>query len=296
VSGPSANRVKQIIEQLFSGIAQRVDGELGLAERFEQETAAQTQKFQADCAERTDRYETERNSIQADYDRVCGDAGLNYQAHYSAASEEYDVAMRGTSQEFNEASEQARSEFDEIRWMVVSYFDENAGGSPKLKFEQFEQNLENTTAHLDEVVVRLSQTEASAIDVLKKRRMWTEPDSVKPEKPTGSAEELLETFHSLVEEAENTLIQIKKRVLPVLFSGPLPLIVFVLFAGGLAGLANAIVDPSWIGFQTAPPQHEWLAILGGTASMLVLTVQFVLFFVARGAADSDYSQLAQAIV
>ena len=296
VSGRSANRIKQIIEQLFAGIAQRVDGELGLAARIKDETAAQDQRFQAASAERTNRYQTERDGIQADYDRVCAEAGMQYQAHYSAASEEYDVALRGANQDFNEVSEQARSEFDETRWMVVSYFDENAGGSPKQRFEQFEQNLENTTAHVDQVVDQLSQTEAAAIKVLKKRRMWVEPEPVKPEKPTGDPEELLEKFQSLVDEANSTLVQIRKRALPILFAGPVPFVVSLLAAGCLAGLANATVDTSWLGFQTAPPQHEWLAILGGAASMLVLTVQFSLFFVARGVADSDYSRLASAIV
>lgn len=295
VPGRSANRIKQIIEQLFAGIAQRVDGELGLAERIQKETAAQEQQFQAASTERTDRYQAERDSIQAEYDRVCAAAGLNYQAHYSAASEEYDVVLQGANQDFSEVSEQARSEFDETRWMVVSYFDENAGGSPKQRFEQFEQNLENTTAHVNEVVERLSQTEAAGIEVLKKRHMWTEPDSVKPEKSVGSTEELLEKFQSLVDDADSTLDQIRKRVLPILFAGPIPFVVFLLATGCLTGLANTIVDTSWLGFQTTPPQHEWLAILGGAASMLVLTVQFSLFFIARGVADSDYSKLAYAI-
>ncbi|MBC8288956.1 MAG: hypothetical protein H8E37_01445, partial [Planctomycetes bacterium] len=296
VPGSSANRIRQIIEQLFGGIAQRVDGELGLAERIEQETAGEQQRFLAAKTDRTDRYETERDAIQAEYDRICADAGMHYQAHYSVAEEEFTEALRTIHQEYDETSEQAKSDFDETRWMVVSYFDENAGGSPKQRFEQFEQNQENTTSHLEDVGTRLTTLVESGVDVLKKRRMWTEPDALKPNKPAGSAEELLEKFNSLSEEVDSTLGQIRKRLLSRLFGGLIPFVLFLVVAGGLAGLSQAIVDPAWIGFKTAPPRFEWLGILGGAAAVLTLTVQLILFFVARGTADSDYNRLSRAAV
>lgn len=296
VPGSSANRIRQIIEQLFGGIAQRVDGELGLADRFEQETTAEQQRFLAANTDRTDRYETERDAIQAEYDQMCADAGMHYSAHYSAAEEEFAEALQSINQEYDETSEQAKSEFDETRWMVVSYFDENAGGSPKQKFEQFEQNLENTTSHLEDVATRLTSLEETSVEVLKKRRMWSEPDALKPNKPAGSAEELLEKFNSLAEEVETSLGQIRKRLLSKLFGGFVPFLLFVVVAGGLTGLSQVIVDPAWLGFKTAPPQHEWLGILGGASAVLTLTVQLILFFVARGAADGDYNHLARAAV
>lgn len=294
VPGSSANRIRQIIEQLFGGIAQRVDGELGLAERLRQETSTEEQRYLTASTARTERYETERNAIQAEYDSVCAEAGMSYQAHYSAAQEEFTEALRAVNQEYDENRDAAHSEFDETRWMVVSYFDENAGGSPKQRFEQFEQNLENTTAHLEEVATRLASLEESAVDVLKKRRMWSEPDSLKPGKPSGTPEELLETFNTQAEEVDSALSQIRRRVLPMMFGGFLPLVLFLLLTGGLAGISQAVVDPAWIGFKTAPPQQEWLAILGAASAVLTLTVQLILFFMARATADNDFHRLARA--
>lgn len=295
-SDVASERVRNLIQTLFDGIAQRVDGELGLAQRLQDEMADEQARHQTATAERRTVYETERDAIQAEYDSVCAEAGVYYQGHYSAASEEYNEALRAANEDFEDIADQIRQEFEETRWMVVSYFDENVGGSLKQKFEQFEQNIERSREHLENESTQLDELHESVITTLKKRRMWTEPDRPDYSSIPQSLDGLQENFAERAEQSRALAAQLKRQKLPLLFAGLVPLVLFLAVTAGLAATAWFVVDPAWLGFRTTPPAQEWLAILAGTAAVLTLTVQGILFGTARSKADSTYEQLSQNMV
>lgn len=287
------DRVKDLIQQLFDGIAQRVDGELGLAQRLENELAAEQARFEAECEARKATYESDRRELQAEYDSVCAEAGRQFQAHYSAASEEYDEALRAANEDFEDISDRIRQEFEETRWMVVSYFDENAGGSPKQQFEQFQQNFERSRDHFENESGQLDQLHDSVIATLKRRRMWSEPELAEPVEIPKTLEGLVELFEDRAEQFRGQATRLQRQKLSLLFAGIVPLVFFVLMAGGLTAATWFAVDPAWLGFQTAPPDAEWLAILAGISIVTTLTVQGILFGVARSSADSGNEKLNQ---
>lgn len=287
------DRVKHLIQRLFDGIAQRVDGELGLAQRLEKELADEQARFQSESEARQVRYESERQALQAEYDSVCAEAGRQFQAHYSAASEEYDEALRAANEDFEDIADRIRQEFEEARWMVVSYFDENAGGSPKQQFEQFEQNFERSREHLDSESAQLGELHESVVATLKRRRMWTEPEPAAPGDLPPELDRLVEMFEERAEGFRKQATRVQRQKLSRLFAGILPLVFFFAVAGSLTAATWFAVDPDWLGFQTAPPAGEWLGILGGSSIVLTLTIQGILFGVARSSADSGYEQLNQ---
>jgi len=296
VAGASlTDQTKQIIQQLFSGIAARVDGDLALREQLEQAIEAEHARYAAARAERSQRYHSENDSLQAEFDGICGDAGFQYQAHYSAASEEYDEALRAIRSEFDRASDAARQEFDETRWMVTSYFDENAGSSPKIQFEQFEQNLENTGQHLDHALSDLSALEATTIELLQRRRMWTAPEMPLPNRPEGTTEVLLERFNTLTETAHGLAAQIRRRQLPRMFAGFLPILLFLILTAGLTAAGYAVVDPAWLKLRETPPLPEWLGMLGLAAMLIAGTVEGILFGVSRSSSETQWLSLAQTL-
>jgi DNA segregation ATPase FtsK/SpoIIIE, S-DNA-T family len=294
VSGDVATqRVNSLIQSLFDGIAQRVDGELGLAERLKNELAEEKVRFEAESEARQSVYETERNSLQSEYDSVCAEAGLHYQGHYSAASEEYDEALRAANEDYEDIADQIRHEFEETRWMVVSYFDENAGGSPKQQFEQFEHNVERSGEHLESEAKQLEEVHESTVATLKKRRMWTDPEQPGHQQLPTSLDGLVEVFEERADQARTQSARLTRQKLPFLFAGLMPLAFFAVVAGGVTATTWFAVDPAMLGFKTAPPTQEWLAILGGCSVVLTMAIQGILFGVARGSADSRYEQLAQ---
>ena len=294
VSGDgAAERVKSLIQTLFDGIAQRVDGELGLAQQLKAELAEEQVRFEKESEEREAVYEVERKAIQGEYDSVCAEAGLHYQGHYSAASEEYDEALRAANEDFEDISDRIRQEFEETRWMVVSYFDENAGGSPKQQFEQFEHNVERSGEHLESEAAQLEEMHESTVATLKKRRMWTDPEQPGHGQLPTSLEGLVELFEERAEQARNQSAKLKRQKLPLLFAGVLPLICFVAATAGLTATTWFSVDPALLGFKTTPPMQEWLGILAGVSAVITLAVQGILFGIARGSADSGSEQLAQ---
>ncbi len=292
----AAKRVQNLIQSLFDGIAQRVDGELGLAQRLKNELAEEESRFQAEAEARKAIYEAERKALQSEYDSVCAEAGLHFQGHYSAASEEYDEALRAANDDYEEIADQIRKEFEETRWMVVSYFDENAGGSPKQQFEQFEHNVERSREHLESETTQLDAIHEATIATLKKRRMWTEPDPVAPGPLPSSLDGLVELFEERANQSRTQATRLNRQKLPLLFAGLLPLIFFAVIAGGLTATTWFAVDPAMLGFKTTPPTQEWLAILGGSSVVLTLAIQGILFAIARSGADSGYEKLAQQIV
>ena len=291
----AVDRVKQLIATLFDGIAKRVEGELSLHERITQETRAEELRHGQAGEQRAFRYEDERTAIQQEYDEVCSSVGHEYQAHYSVASEEYDETLKAISEDYEEDSAAAKQELDETRWMVTSYFDENAGGSPKQQFEQFEHNLEKSTEHLETVSKNLDELHEQAASVLKKRRMWTEPELPGTSGIANTVDELVEQFDIHSEAVQDSAKRLRRKQLPLLFAGPLPVVVFLLLTGGILGLAYAVVDPAWLKLNDPPP-HEWLAILGGVSAVLTMITMGILFAVARGACETGYLELAQALV
>ena len=294
VSGDvAAERVKNLIQSLFGGIAQRVDGELGLAQRLKNQLAEEQVRFEAESEARQSVYETERNALQAEYDSVCAEAGLHFQGHYSAASEEYDEALRAANEDYEDIADRIRLEFEETRWMVVSYFDENAGGSPKQQFEQFEHNIERSGEHLEREATQLEEMHESTVATLGKRRMWTDPEQPGHLALPTSLDGLLEVFEERADQARTQSARLNRQKLPLLFAGMWPLVFFAVIAGGLTATTWFAVEPAMLGFKTTPPTQEWLAILGGSSVVLTLAIQGILFGIARGSADSRYEQLAQ---
>lgn len=294
VSGDvAAKRVKDLIQSLFDGIAQRVDGELGLAQQLKNELAEEQVRLEAESEARQSVYETERNSLQTEYDSVCAEAGLHFQGHYSAASEEYDEALRAANEDYEDITDQIRHEFDETRWMVVSYFDENAGGSLKQQFEQFEHNSERSGEHLQSESGQLEELHESVVTTLKKRRMWTDSEQPGHGSLPQSLEGLLEVFSERAEQARSQSARLHRQKVPLLFAGLMPLVFFAASTAGLTATTWFAVDPALLGFKTTPPVQEWLGILAGVSTVLTLAIQGILFGIARSGADSGYEQLAQ---
>ncbi|NQV23250.1 MAG: cell division protein FtsK, partial [Rhodopirellula sp.] len=292
----AAERVRNLIQSLFDGIAQRVDGELGLAHRLQKALAEEQAQLQARIDEQQSTYDAERTSLQTQYDSVCAEAGLHFQGHYSAASEEYDEALNAANENYEDIADQIRQEFEETRWMVVSYFDENAGGSPKQQFEQFEHNVERSREHMEGEAAQLEALQESVVSTLKKRRMWTAPDQPGHGPLPQSLDGLLQVFEERAERSRSLSTRLQRQKLPFLFGGLLPLVCFVVIAGSLTTAASFAIDPALLGFKTTPPMQEWMAILAGSSAVLTLTVQGILFGIARNGADSVYGQLAQHMV
>jgi DNA segregation ATPase FtsK/SpoIIIE, S-DNA-T family len=297
VSGQLAfDRLKQIIQRLFEGISQRVEAQTNIQARHQNDSALEHQRFAAAQAERQQRFDNERQVIQTEYDQVTGEIAVHFQGHYSAASEEYDETLSQINGDNRDKVEATRAEFEESRWMVISYFDENAGDSPKQIFEQFEHNQDNTREHFLSVATELESANETAIQTLKKRRMLMDLDPIRAVSMSKSSESLFESFNEAADVVRTANANIRKRKLPLLFAGLMPIVTFLAFGAGLTGLVFFAVDPSWLGFKTTPPMHEWLAILGGSAAVLTLTLQGILFAIARSRAESDHTMLVQAYI
>jgi len=289
----AVDRVKQLIATLFEGISKRVEGELGLTQRFETQTREEHARHAAASTERTDRYQTERSAIESESDSIVSLAGRDYQAHYSAASEEFDEALRVIKDEYRDSTATARQEFEETRWMVVSYYDENVGGSPKQQFEQYETTAATSSIHLEEAITQLSTIHEDVVALLKKRRMWTEPDAVAPRRPADTSDAMLEQFEGHSESVRKHSAKLKKSGVSALFAGLMPLLVFVGVAGGLTACLSFVAQPAWLGFKANPPMIEWVGMLGLGAVLLTAAGLGILFGVSRGRCESSYLELAQ---
>jgi S-DNA-T family DNA segregation ATPase FtsK/SpoIIIE len=291
----SIERLQQLIQSLFDAIARRVDGELSLRERHEQQLAAESDRSTTEREQVTAEYESQRQQLQSEYDQKCAEAGRHFQAHYSAASEEYDEALQAINGQFDRDMGAGTKEYDETKWMVVSYFDENAGGSPKQQFEQFEHNTLNTGEHLGAIEKELDDLNESTIATLKKRRMWTDPELPATQKPTGSSDVLIEQFETASQTFRETCAQLKRRKVPLLFGGFVPLILFLLLTAALTGVAFAVVDPNWLDIKD-PPHHEWIGLLSLGGLLLSAMLLGIVFAVTRGRIEALYEQAAESLV
>ena len=291
----SVQRVKQLITALFEAIAQRVDGELSLKDQWAQATESERVRLEQSLQARTEKYGAERAAIQTEYDEACAVVGRHFHAHHSAASEEYDEALLATNREYEEATTTARQEFDETKWMVMSYFDETSAGTPKQQFEQFETNIASTQQHLETEWAQLQQTRIELENVLKKRRMWTEGDPIKPTAaPTSpTLDTFVEIFSSNAASLRQHATNVKNKSLPFFFAGVMPVLVFLIAAGAVTALALATVDPRWLRFQNKPPQGEWTAIMAVGSAILTIAVQWILYAIAHSSAESDCEKLQQ---
>ena len=89
--------------------------------------------------------------------------------------------------------------------------------------------------------------------------MWTDPEQPGHLALPTSLDGLVKVFEERADLARTQSACLSRQKLPVLFAGMLPLVFFVLIAGGLAAITRVAFDPAMLGFKTAPPSQEWFA-------------------------------------
>ena len=290
----SVVRVKQLVTNLFAGIAQRANAEIWLQRQHEQDVATERQRAVAATQQRIDRFESEQSAIQSEYDDECSQIGEHFRAHYSAASEEFDEARRAVTGEHDSRMAAARHELEETGWMVASYFDESSSGALKQQFEQFEQNVEATRLHLDTEWTAITQVKSDCEGLLKKRRMWSEVESPRASAalPSPTLDALVEQFGQLASQIRSHAVEVARQSLPMLFNGALPVLVLLVGTAALMVTGYFVIGPTWLNFKT----HEWLVILGAGSVLLTVLAQWILYSLVRSAAERDIERLQQLAV
>jgi hypothetical protein len=96
----------------------------------------------------------------------------------------------------------------------------------------------------------------------------------------SSSYSIIERFRNVEEEAREILKTIESRATEVLYTGnPVPVWVWIVLAGGLAGLFGVGL---WQFFRATEPIvksiEQWAPIMGGAFSVLMYVLAFIPFF------------------
>ncbi|WP_397570082.1 FtsK/SpoIIIE domain-containing protein [Schlesneria sp. T3-172] len=289
----SLENERQLLKNLLERVSHRLACEQEIEARHADEAQSEQEQYQNVLQLLTETYENEQTEREQSFRSHL--ATLHQRCDADASKIQSDYSSRLTRAEDRLASETelAEKERDEAVWLVSSLLDEDSDGSPLVRLKQTERELTATGNELTAGLKGLDDGHDRVVRFLQRCRIWNDPGEVTPTLPLSSVEVMKSACLAEVAAAEPLQQRILARLLPRLFAGPFPLLLFLLIAGTLFGLLYGVVDPSLVTLKLKATDRDWMWICAGVASATGLVLIMFLHLYASRRTYPDYEQLVQ---
>jgi len=272
------HRERQILRNLASLAAQRVESQQRVEAEFAARNSAAEAEFQGAEQRITATFQRNRDATSAEYDDVRRNANLRFESETSAAEREFAATLDKAQTAYNTDVERTRRECDEARWEATAVADAARTAAK----EQFAAVQTVINAGLD----RLRRVEDEAIRVLDQwnlRSVYSPTDLV--DNPSDNADDVHRKAGESIGQAEALLRQLAQLRSPRLLAGRR--LRWILLGLWLVALTPAVV---W--------RDRWLAIVAGVTIAMPLVGwlgRLMLVALARRLVDRVHNPLCQAI-
>jgi len=284
------------LQRLRELVEDRARREAELERRHHTDTREEQLQYQEVFDQLAATYEGELQRLETFHTSQCQTAELQASAALDSVQAEFDRILQQIDERNTAETEAARKEHDEAGWMVSSLLDGDTSDSPLSRLQAMETGFAASRTELELAVNTLVGWTQSAGDFLQRCRMLSEttPPDPAPLPPD------LASLHQLGVEAARTGEPIQRRlrgrILPRLFRGVWPVLLFLACTSLLAGLIWSVVPPSLLGLKLEPGAPDWFWIATGTGSAVSLILMFLIHLAAGHRAVPDYEQLVQLAV
>ncbi|WP_157605427.1 FtsK/SpoIIIE domain-containing protein [Schlesneria paludicola] len=284
---------QELLQRLLEQIKERAAKEHTIESEYATETQAEQAQYQSVFQLLTDNYETERTQLDqqriddlAECDRRCQVASAEVQ-------HEYQRVLSEAEDRFQSENDAATKERDDAVWLVSSLLDDDSAGSPLQRLQQTQASHDAAEVELTAGLDSLDAGYVQVVRFLQRSHAWSEPAELSSNIDMTSVESLKAACLAAISAAEPLRQRILGRLLPKLFIGFIPVLVFLAIGGVLFGLVWGLLDPSLLTLKLKTTDPEWLYLASGVSAAFALLPMLFLHLMANQQVTGDYEQLVQ---
>ena len=284
---------RQLLHTLLERVGLRAASERAIEQHHAAEIRSEQEQYQTVFQLLTETYDNERAQLEQNHETDLGEIDDRCQAESAQVQSEYQRVLSEAEDRFNKEAASATKEHDDAVWLVSSLLDDDTEGSPLQRLQQATAAYSAAEIELNAGLQNLDSGYDQVVRFLQKSHLWSEP--VVPEKsvPTSTVDVMKSTCLATTAASEPLRRRILGRLLPLLFRGPVPVLLFAAGSGGLFGLIWILVDPNLLNLKLKSTDRDWLYIAAGVASAFgFLFVLFLHMYTSRRVWP-DYEVLLQ---
>lgn len=288
-------RERQLVRRLLDLVAVRVRREQEIESLHASEISGEQQQYQQVFQLLTDTYESDFNTGQQAFSSQRAAIEERWQTESDAIQQRFEQTTEAIEERWQAEKDAAQKENDEAGWLLSSLLDGDTSDSPLTRLQAMKSGLAASHIELDTALTTLDGWYRTATHALQRSRLLGEPA---PPAPSALPVDLVGLHHSCVDamrQAEPVYRRLMSRVLPRLFRGFWPVILFALSCVVLSGLIR-LVPPSLIGLKLDSASWDWTWIAIGIGSAVSVIVVFLVHLYAGHQAFPDYERLVQLAV
>ena len=284
---------RRLLQTLLEQVSLRAATEQTIETQFASQTTSEEQQYQSVFQLLTENYDSERSQLDqvretqlAEVDRQCQSESANTQAEYRTVL--FEIEDRLTSE-----LAAATKERDEAVWLVTSLLDDDSEGSPLQRLQQTRAGVAAAEIELTTGIESLDAGYDETVRFLQRSHLWSEPSEPETTIAIANVESMKAACLAAVQACGPLQNRILGRLLPKLFMGPLPLILFLVILAAVFGLIWGLIDPSILQLKLKSSDRDWLLIAAGISAAIGLLAMFFIHLFASHRTWPDYEQLIQ---
>lgn len=287
---------RQVVKRLLDLIADRARREQELESRHASEIAEEQKQYKQVFQLLSETYDAEISTCQQSKVREQADIQERWEAESTSVQRQFDQTLEEINNRWQGTKDAAQKEYDETNWLLASLLDEDTEDSPRARLQAMQTGMAASRTELELAVSSLDGWYRTTTAFLQRCRLLGEsalPDpSALPLDLTGLHKTCVESMR----QADPIQKRLMGRILPRLFRGIWPLLIFILCSGAVSGLIWLLVPPSVIGLRIDAAARDWALIAAGAGSAIGLIFMFLLHLYAGHQSILDYEKLMQLAV
>jgi len=229
-----------------------------------------------------------RAEIENEYSSAAKEIETEYSSVVSSAQQQYNRRAREIANAFDATTTASQKKFEDTSWMVSSVLDEDSEDSPKRKLDDLRASLQKGREHLTDGVESLASDLTEAQRELARRRQRYEESYPEVEPAPTDPEAAYEACQKAVSTGRGQLLKLRKDLLPRLFIGQLPIVLFTVSIVLLSLIAFFLLPPTLLGASVEQFSAAWIATCAGVSLGLTVVVMVILYAVAGQRCDAAY--------
>lgn len=284
---------RQLLQTLLERVGLRASSERAIEQQHAAEIRSEQEQYQAVFQLLTETYDAERAQLEQSHEANLAAIEERCQSESADVQSEYQRVLSEAEDRFNRDSAAATKEHDDAVWLVSSLLDDDSEGSPLQRLQQSQAAYSAAEIELGAGLQNLDSGCEQVVRFLQKSHLWSEPGAPEPSVPISAVDEMKSACLAAIAAGEPLRRRILGRLLPLLFRGVFPALLFVAVSGVLFGLIWTLVDPNLLNLKLKSSDRDWLYIAAGIASAIGFLSVFFLHLYTSRRVWPDYEALVQ---
>ncbi len=233
--------------------------------------------------------------LSSRHEQTVADQLAEIEASFNSRQDELDREhrdiLRQIEREFRQQHTEVEQQYQDSTWVASSVLDDTAENSPRRQFEKFKSLLLKAR---EEQIAEWSDLDA-AFKAATERARWQGGPPTEPQEAPADRDAAQARFAEALGRARELLRASERRLLPKLFHGPRPLLLFLGLTPALFLPLFFLIPPDLLGGSPERMSAGWAAVATGLAAGAALFIELLIYTVVSSKQSDLFSQIQQAV-